>query len=70
MSVDSDREIVLGAYPNAHHQEKTSTGGGKIVEHVIKSGLGDDLPVGPWAFTEEKAWKYAAERLVAHYGTD
>ena len=71
MSVESDQAIVQAEYPNAHHQQKTSTGGGKIVEHIIKSGSGDDLPVGPLAFSEAKAWRYAAERLErARYGTD
>lgn len=71
MSEESDQAAVLAAYPNAHHETKTSTGGSKIVEHVIKSGLGDDLPVGPQAFSEAKAWRYAAERLErSHHGAD
>ena len=63
MSAESDQAAVLGTYPKAHLKHKVSTGGSKIQEWVIKSGTGDDLPVGPWAFSEEKAWRYAAERL-------
>jgi hypothetical protein len=63
MSLESDRAAVLAAFPNAHHHVKTSTGGSKIISHAILSGVEEDLPVGPLAFTEEKAWRYAAERL-------
>lgn len=70
MTAESDQAAVLAAYPKGHHVEKTSTGGSKIVEHVIKSGFGDDLPVGPWAFSEAKAWRYAAERLELKNGKD
>ena len=63
MTLEDDQAAVLAAYPNAHLVTKTTTGGMKIVEHVIRSGVGEDVTVGPQAFSEEKAWRYAAERL-------
>ena len=63
MSLESDQAAVLAAFPNAHHYVKTSSGGSKIITHQIRSGMEEDQPVGPLAFTEEKAWRYAAERL-------
>ena len=68
MSLESDQATVLAAFPNAHLVTKTSSGGMKIVEHVIRSGMGDDPAVGPQAFSVEKAWRYAAERLERQEG--
>jgi len=52
--------LVLSFYPAATCESKVSTGGSKIVEYAIHNGV---TVIGPHSFTEDKAWRYAAERL-------
>jgi hypothetical protein len=68
VSLETDMTTVLQAYPTAHSHRYESTGGSKIMSWVIRSGFGDDLPVGPSAFSEKNAWRYACERLEKHDG--
>ena len=70
MSQRNDEALVKTEYPAAWCKAKVSTGGSKVKSFTIHSGTGDNLPVGPTAFTEGKAWHYAAERLELNVKND
>jgi len=70
MSQSDDENTVRQIYPHAYSTRTMTTGGCRISEFKIRSGEGDNPPVGPSAFTEAKAWRYASERIEVANGKD
>jgi hypothetical protein len=65
--IEEDRAAVRAVYPDAYDVVTFSTGGMKLEGHTICNPSDQHRPVGPTSDSEEKAWRYAADRVVGNF---